>query len=295
METKKKTNQFRELGAKLEEWRSEQYRSCLALYKEAGLSFVYETYVSFEKGKTLPSPSQLVEIAHRFQKDPRVVLLIWAKVQMPLSSLDELFDTEMYRLEKKSENPNLKQPKGGVITPERSLENTWIMNLSDRNVLLAHPWLWNVCTALGNAFPLETKFSEFVLPEGFVSSSGAPASELVELLKPWIENQFIVKTASGLRLRLPYIQIPRTEEWEELRRKIFSLTVDSIHAAENQVLYRFVYQRALTAEQADEWVKRIKSVEHDYSTEPHIMSPAELKENQTHVLAVAFGKRRLKK
>ena len=214
---------------------------------------------------------------------------------MPLSTLDELFDTEMYRLEKKSENSNVKEPKGGIITPERSLENTWVMNLSDRNVLLAEPWLWNVCTALGNAFPLEIKFSEFVLPERHASSSNTPAAEFIALLKPWIENQFIVKTASGLRLRLPYIQIPRTEEWEEVRRKIFSLTVDSIHAAENQVLYRFVYQRAFTEEQADDWVKRIKSVEHDYSTEPHIMSPADLEENQTHVLAVAFGKRNLKK
>lgn len=296
----KKEPIYRELGLLLEEWRSERYRSCLALFKENKFSFSYDSYVEFENGKALPSIPVLLEIADSFSKDRRIALLLWAKVQMPGNELDSFYSSEIQRIEKRT-HQRAKEPSSGRLTPTVSMDTTWVFGLPERDLLLANPWLWDVCGCLSTAFPNEVPFGEVPLPINRRSGNDEGKSQLLSILQPWITAQHILASNEGLRLRLPHIHLPKTPDWEEVRRNNFIQSIHAAHAFHNDVVredsnfYRFVFQRPLSSEQTVFWTQRLRELEKEFASEPYSVTAEEIRKGNTQVLAILFGTRRLRR
>lgn len=273
------------LGELLEQWRDERYRSALALFKEAKLSFSYSVYADFERGVTLPSVEALLEIAKFFGKDPAEAILLWAQVQMPSPELKALFAT---RASSRVPHPS---PSNVVAPP--SLDNTWVFGPKEKPLLKKSPWLAEVLIALLNRFPEELPFSDVPAPKTVTA-----AALVKKVITPWITGGFVAATKTGIRLTHRHLYIPRTNDWDEIRVQNLRRALDAILKRANSELYNQdlcyfeVSHRQFTQEQAKQWIAQLRRMEKEYKSMPYVKNPSG--EDRTHALVMVFGPRKLK-
>ncbi|MCM2278649.1 MAG: hypothetical protein NDJ89_11300 [Oligoflexia bacterium] len=285
MATRKKGQPYRELGIVLEKWRRGKFRSALALFKEAKFSFSYSTYADFERGVTLPSPVELVELARFFGETPHDALLSWARVQMPSRETKAIFSPVTGVLKKAKDFV----PEARSATAP-NFENTWVFGDSERKLLLARPWLWEACQSLMSVYPDEAPFDEIPLPAG---------EDARAALATWISEGKIHASETGLKLARPHLYLPRAPEWEEVRRgnyeRAFAQVLGGLspEAAQKGEGFRGLSHRALTQAQLKAWVEELRRVEREFLADPLVpRAPGE--EEPTYALMMVLGPRPLR-
>lgn len=272
MAKRNKEAHYRELGDLITRWRMKSHSSALALYrgenKESSkhvhkvFSFSYSSYADFERGVALPSIDQMLEIAAHFSEPREAAALAWARVQMPLD-LRRLFSpypSQGVALPDSKEGPKI--PEGKVV-PQLSLENTWVLGPAEREIFLKHPWIID---------PLLLMAVEFPDPVAIEDLGG---KEVLEILKPCIDQKRIHVNADGLRLHDPFFHLPRNREWQVVRRQ------NIIHAAKRMMedidpqsidsgaVFQEAVTRKLTAEEARALVTHLDRIKDTFfKTQP---------------------------
>ncbi len=283
MASRQKARPYRELGALLEGWRDGRYNSALALFKENKFSFSYTLYTEFEKGVTLPPVAALLELVAYFKQSPDKALLLWAKVQVP-KPYQKVFEMPAI--------PEADQEREESHSP--SFDNTWVFGHDELARLKISPWLWELLLAASVAYPLEVPLEELPCP-----SDVAIKDVLEGDLRSWIDHRFLLCSENGLRLRLPHIHIPKSEEWMEVRngntRRALDALLDatSYEAQAKGGAYRELIHRPLTQRQAQKWVTVLRNLENQFKAEPYLDDPS--RTDSTHALLVVFSARPLKK
>ena len=267
---------YRELGEFLKQKRQQKFRSALEFFRQVEFSFSYSLYADFEKGVALPSIDMMLELAKYFGIPEAEAAILWAKVQMPNGTLKQVFTfvPTKYTEEKKQKH----------IDESPDFENTWVFGPQELKVLKKTPELWDLCLLLAQSYPEEIAFSEIHLNKG--------------TFKDWIRSGHLTMSKKGVALQCQHIYLPRTQEWDEVRRnnikRASSDLLANISARDIQQArgYREIIHRQLSAEQIEQIVTKLKTLEAEFKTIPY--SKSKDSQNQMQALILILGKRSLK-
>lgn len=287
MSPRKKTSPYAETGALLEGWRSEKFRSALAMFKAGKFSFSYSAYADFERGVALPVVDILLELAKFHGKDEIDAVLAWAAAQMPTEKLKTVFRSRS-------------QKRGAAAvetldtsTKPPSLDNTWVFTLKDRALFDHSPWLADLCLQLVSAHPAAVSLREL----GFKSKAGFKKFKRA-YLSDWIAQGHILETADGLKIAKPHYHFPKSAEWHDLRRKMFlrmsevvtsTISADQLEAGAAQQL---LLTRSFSSGQVARWATRIKDLEKTFLGDPY--EEATSTPDDLFSLILVFGHRDLR-
>lgn len=256
---------FQKLGAIIESWRAGRFKSALSLYKQHAknkpFSFSYSTYADFERGVTLPSISQILEIADHFEQDRAQVALLWAQIQMP-PDLKYLFNPEAAApFPTMAASPSLPVDEDAVAP--LSLENTWVLGPQEHKLLKQRPDLIDALLHLAVEYPR------------WQSSEALGGPDVTKLLESFVKEGRILEDAGNFRLKDPFFHIPKSREWKEVRvnnaRRAFSRIMEDLDDAQLSAGTGFhgVVTRKLTAEEAQKLTALLQTVEKEMlSTKP---------------------------
>lgn len=288
MAAKPKAKPYQELGLLIESWRAEKFRSALALFKEAEFSFSYRIFADFESGATLPSLEAILELARFFGKDETIAIFHWVRAQLDSEDLRARFvglarDAELHR----------RLETASASQPQPSFENTWIFGLPEKKALLEAPWLSDVFAALLAAFPNEVAAASLPLPDDI--SADETVSKYLSFA---IQSGYVIGSKTGLKLRNPYIHLPRTEEWSEVRcnniRRALEYVLGGI--TEGQITagtgHRELTVRKLSSSQAIAVTKELKDLE--LKLDLILSSEAGGSQLENYALVQVFGRRNSK-
>jgi len=287
MSRRKKNFPYLELGSLLQSWRKERFDTAKDLWIDAKLNFSYSRYADFERGVSLPSIENLIEIAKYHGKEMFDVALIWAEVQMPEQELRDLFQSRRKPREKKQDIDIDSEPKSAAP----SFQNTWVFSPAEIKHVTENLWLLDVCNALITGFPNKIALKELLIPKEI-------KIDLLEkeYLKPWIQSGHMILSEKGLSLRVPHIYIPKTPEWEEGRKNNIRRVNEHLLSNVTQEMmdleeaYRFLMHRPLTKNQIKKWVKRVKEFESDFSNDL-LVNSKEDSSVKSYALYLALGPR----
>lgn len=291
--TAPKVHDHYELGELILSWRSEKFRSALALFKETKFSFSYYSYVDFEKGSLLPTVGQLLELAKFFKQDAKNAVLIWAKCQMPNAELKSVFELAHTSLSAGQRPAEVKASEDEAATLPPMLENTWVFNEADRKLLLKWPTHWELCLKLALRFPRVVRFNEL----GFASQKEFE-NFCEKSLGPWMEQGRIVGNETGLRLALPHLHLPKSEPWHEVRNGNVQRAANALlenltpNSLKEQTAYRGLLNRNLSPKLMKKWVTKLQKLEEEILAESYDADPTE--RLKTCSLLMLFGERKLK-
>ena len=259
---------FQELGVIITSWRSPRFKSALALYKQGAkgkpFSFSYSTYADFERGVTLPSIHQILEIADYFEQDRALAALHWVQIQMP-SDLKALFNPQAAAAFPTNtpirHHPPSYEDEEGV--PPLSLENTWVLGPQEHKLLREHPTLIDALLLMAVEYPHSQ------------STEALGGTAVVKALEPFVNEGRILKDGDALRLKDPFFHIPKSKEWKQTRENNAMRAFAKIMAGLDDTQlsaglgFHGVVTRKLTAEEAQRLSAMLRSVENDMlSTRP---------------------------
>jgi len=273
---------FEKLGELLESWRKAKFRSASELFREAKLPFSYSSYIEFERGVSLPSVAQLMELARVLGGDPAEGALVWAEVQMPNEALRSLF-------RRAGQAPLVSQS----APAEPPIENRWVFGRAEHDFLVKEPWFFEFCLKLVLAHPNEVGFQELGL------SDPAEFSRFQEkFLKPWILLGRLEITEKGIRAKEPHLLIPHSPDWAEIRSANFKRAYDNLQGKisadtiRRRLAFREIATRSLRPEQVEAWIAALKELDARFRGLPGAEEPTG-GDNLPHSLLIAFGPRDL--
>lgn len=294
---------YKELADQLMVWRQAAgYKSALPIFKGGTpLSFSYNTYMDFERGLRLPSIEQILEVTHFFSKsgppiEDYVVALLWAKVQMPTSSLQTYFSKKNFGAQLVSPGLPDNQPLRtvGSIEPFH-LDSTWVFDEQDRALMEFKPWLLDFIQRLSRAYPESIDYQTLGL------TSAKEFHELVTTtLKPWVEKGRIVVTDRSIKLTRPHWYVPRSLDWlpfrvQSMQRVLEKLSESTLASNSMEQTAFYNLQRNVYPEAHETFLKRLRQIENEFLALPFNKgAPEETAQDQTFSLLIAFGKRNLK-
>ncbi len=259
---------FQDLGELIVKWRGIDHASALAVYRthDKPFSFSYSSYADFERGVALPSLDQALEIAAFFKQSREAMALAWVKAQMP-ADLKGVFSPHPSSgldlpIAAPAEHQTVAQHNKNVAP--LSLENTWILSPLERDLMLKHPWIIDTFLQLALEYP------DSIPPENL----GPP--EVLEILAPCLQQGRIVKTLSGYKLNDPYFYLPRTKDWQQVRKqnllRAASQMMETMRPEdlEDKTAYQDVVTRKLTRAEAQALVAHLEKIKDSFfKTSPH--------------------------
>ncbi len=265
----KAQNRYLELGLVLRRWRSELYRTALDFHESAQLKIKYGAYAAFERGESLPSPEELLQIARALQKDPEQALFLWAQVQMPDPESRSWFSPERAQAERRRVNGSPSENSIGSISsnqiPPSRFDNTWVFNTADLKIFLRDPFWFEILIYLAMIYPQEATFEELGYP-----SSSDQRLLLEGPLSEWIKQERVAHGRQGLRLTLPYIHLPKNEAFQPVRSTLLKRTLQHIlpeltpAKVQAQESHRTVVHRLLTPAESAYWCRRLGELEMEF-------------------------------
>lgn len=270
----KKADPYAELGEVLQSWRKEKFSSALSFFKQQTFKVSYSVYANFERGKVLPTPEFLTDFAAIFEKSPAELMYTWAKVQMPNQELRALFEVKPRAVMQTAIEDSVPPP---------DLENTYVMGSVELKIMLKHPWVWDIISALTVRFPNEIPFHEIKLPRGIFRKT-----LIEEILKVPIAAEKIIVSETGIRLATPHAHIPKSKEWDEVRKNNMIQAVDDIFVLPKYESCRRLIQRSLTPEQAEYWQGEILRFIDHFKGDTYYQTP-----QPSYMLSIMFGERNL--
>lgn len=256
---------FEEFGAMVKRWRSNKFRSALSFWEQAGLSISYGAYAAVERGDDLPSPALVKEIAEKLSVGVEEAMLLWAKVQMDTPELRALFasratflaaqDAKRYRANRLEEIDSNNIPPSGF-------DNTWVFQADALPVLESKPWLMDLLILMATAYPGEVLYSSLGLELG-----DQIEAFIAEHMNLWVEQGYIIRSATGIRLAMPYIHLPKQDKWQAVRMGIIKRTIDAllpqmtVESMKQRLVQRSVFHKRMSEAQRDHWVRRLAELE----------------------------------
>ena len=289
MSNRKKDCPYRELGRILEDWRVSRFRSVLAMFREAHLSFSYYTYADYERGALLPSVSDIMELAKYFKVDERPALLRWAEVQMPTTRLKILFLQAGRGI-----SPGPLQAGPHEATEKQtspSFENTWVFGTPEQESIRKLPWFFELCQRLAFVHPKGLSHRELGLKKQ------ADLENLIrEHLQPWIAQGRMLFRDKRLHLASPHVHLPKAGSWQEVRKINLQRAIDKMsetinnNVIQGQQAYREIITRTLSEEQIVSWAQRLHELEAEFKAMSYLEEAGD-KSSKVYSYISIFGER----
>lgn len=256
---------YEEFGTTVKRWRSNKYRSALSFWEQAGLSISYGAYAAIERGDDLPSPALVKEIAEKLSVGVEEAMLLWAKVQMHAPELRALFASRATFLaaqDAKRQKASILEEIDSNNIPPSGFDNTWVFQADALPVLEQKEWLMDLLILMATAFPGEVLFSALGL------SSGDQIEKFIEEhMRLWVDQGYIIASATGIRLSMPYIHLPKQDKWQEVRMGIIRRTLEAllpqmtVDNMKQRLVQRSVFHKRMSEAQRDHWVRRLAELE----------------------------------
>lgn len=286
MANRKQNSPYSDLGTTLREARAEQYRSSRQFVLQKQPSFSYSTYADLEKGVSLPSMEQLLEISDLLNIEPIPLLLQWLRVQIPFPELRAVFEGKaLHTLISSATSVHLSNPASDDqrIKEEHKprLENSWIFGPGDLKLFQSHPWLWTMIHLLCQNFPETVPVAEF-LPEE------VSAREFWQnIANRWLSAEYLIREKNSVRLLYPHVKVPNSPQWEAAKRQNTLRAFSEIVAGEGDC---HAITRTLTPEQVATWEVKVQQLYNEFKNTDYQSQVGD----PLYVLAVGFGARKLK-
>lgn len=278
---------FSAFGRILEQSRRKQFGTARSLFQEpAKLSFSYRVYAAFERGESLPTASQLIEIADLLQMERRQTLLLWVHAQMPEGELRDFVEGLLHGIC----SPPPQGPSEGstrLVAPPSSMDNTWVLGPGDVAQISEEPWLWDLLTQLILSYPKKVSFPELVIPSGL-----SPQALIKQYLQAWIMTGTIVVDEEGLATGQPHLRLPESDAAVRLRVGNMRRAVDSlsgsgaIDAIREGRAYRKLHCGNLSEKGARKWAEKLLALESEFLRDVCVDEP----QRTPHLLLLGVGR-----
>lgn len=227
------------------------------------LGYAYGKYASFERGEGFPDASELKPLAMALGVAPELLYLEWASISVDDSAFEGLLSSLKLRFNRKSEQ----EPRiDSVSIPPAEFENTWVLSISDRDIIERNFNLFSLLVSLELCHPAEMEFATL----GFESEQDC-RRYLESTCPTWLENNRIKLTSKGLRLALPHFYLPKTEEWLTLRTRIVAdfvghtlpmLKPDNLKSG---IIHRTMTSRLLNEYEVRSYIDSLKALEREFA------------------------------
>lgn len=292
--TKNKALGYVELGALLKQWRSQSYRSAYALCEAAKFDFSYGVYAAYERGEDLATPDALLAIATFLGTDVREAMVLWANAQMPNAELKKFFSIQNLLRDRRSARgapalvSNSQYSVQSNSIPQDELDNIWLFGSADRRAFEEHPWLFHLLVRMHMMQPEPLKISDLGITdrktfEKFTATYFAR----------WIDDNKIKVTQNTIALVQRYFHVPKTEEWQDFRKRLLDSTIKSMNSTITEAAlkegrcYRMRFTKYFTAEQRAYISTRLGALEREIFALPYDSKSEEPKESYAIVALLA--------
>ncbi len=217
-----KKQPYRELGESLHDLRRKKFRSALSFFNAEKRSFSYRCYVEYERGESLPPIETYLEIVNALDAIRNDAVFAWVQAQMPTSELKAIFDPQKQNHHSKATSPILQNSGAG-----ESLENTWVFNAKDRELMSSFPALWEFCQILSMNYPAPVFWRNM----GFETENKI-RTFCETYLTRWQADARLDWTGfqpqDTVKIQYQQIYIPKSQEWLAIRERNGNVAFSSL-------------------------------------------------------------------
>lgn len=271
-----------DLGNLLKRWRTERYSSLSELCEAHRLSVGPALLERYELGDDLAPPELLEELARALGHDVREALLAWAQAQAGatehkafFASLQRPYATARVPASAPASagpGPESRAPIDSNQIPESAhSQQTWVFGEHEREQLARFPWLLDFLIGLATVFPSSRSYESY----GFAPEGKELAIFRDRYLLSWLKQGQLIADEQGFRIAKPYIHMPKTPEWQDIRDALLSRVIEclipqmSAEKIARRESHRTFIHKILTEEQFKDWIARLAQLEMEFSLVPN--------------------------